>query len=97
VDSRGEGRGGEGGRGGEDGSASARMPMSARMLGCVRADAPCPRGRSPASARTQFLPCPRVKSHPRVNADAGGRLDDVRGHPDEKDIQTDIFIQKRPL
>jgi hypothetical protein len=37
-----------------------------------------------ASAWTRFLPSPRV------NADAGGR-------PDEKDVRTDIFIQKRLL
>jgi hypothetical protein len=36
------------------------------------------------TARTWFLP------RPWVNADAGGRSD-------EKDVQTDIFIQKRPL
>jgi hypothetical protein len=41
--------------------------------------------------RTDALP------RPRVNADARGRPDDVRGRPDEKDVRTDIFIQKRPL
>jgi hypothetical protein len=34
------------------------------------------------TARTWFLPRPRVKPRPRVNADAGGRPDDVRGRPD---------------
>jgi hypothetical protein len=90
--------------------------MSARMLGCVRADAPCPRGR-PVSARTPRVradaPCPRgrpvsARTHcsvradaiftartwflprPRVNADAAGRPDDVRGRPDEKDVRYDI-------
>jgi hypothetical protein len=42
------------------------------------------------TARTRFLPCPRVKPRPRVNADA-------RGRPNEKDVRTDIFIQKRLL
>jgi hypothetical protein len=53
------GRGGRGGRerggrerGGE-GDAFARTPMSARMLGCIRADAPYPCGRIVASARTR--------------------------------------------
>jgi hypothetical protein len=31
-----------------------------------------------------------ARMRPRVNADVGGR-------PDEKDIRTDIFIQKHPL
>jgi hypothetical protein len=36
------------------------------------------------------LPRPRTKPCPRLNADAGGR-------PDEKDVRTDIVIQKCPL
>jgi hypothetical protein len=58
---------------------------------------PCPRGRIVMSARTRFLPRPRVKPRLWVNADAGRRPDDVRGRLDEKDVRTDIFIQKRPL
>jgi hypothetical protein len=64
-----------------------------------------PRGRGHASARvrghgparTRFLLRPRVIPRPRVTADVGGRPDDVRGRPDEKDVRTEIFIQKRPL
>jgi hypothetical protein len=40
-----------------------------------------PRGRD-FTARTLFLPRPRVKPRPRVNADAGGRPDHVQGRPD---------------
>jgi hypothetical protein len=74
VGTAGEGRGGEGvGRGGREwggeGGASARTPLSARTLGYVCTDAPCPRGRP----------------------------DDVCGCPNEKDVRTDIFTQKRPL
>jgi hypothetical protein len=63
---------------------------------------PRPRGRTAASARTRFLPrpCvkprPRVKPHPRVKPRPRVNAD-VRGRPDEKDVRTDIFIQKRPL
>jgi hypothetical protein len=57
---------------------------------CVRADAL-------VSVRTRFLLRLRVKPRRRVNADAGGRPEDVRERLDEKDVRTDIFIQKRPL
>jgi hypothetical protein len=52
----------------------------------------------------RFLPHPRtVKTRPGgkrgrgVNADAGGRPDDVRGRPDETDVRTVIFTVGRPL
>jgi hypothetical protein len=63
-------------------AARPRGPVAARLVSTrVRASAPRP----------------RVQLRPRVNADARGRPDDVRGCPDEEDVQTDIFIQKRPL
>jgi hypothetical protein len=64
--------------------------MSARARVHARGD-PRPCGRTCSSMRTRFLP------RPRVNADARGRPDDVRGCPDEKDVRSDIFIQKRLL
>jgi hypothetical protein len=99
--SGGEG-GGEGEGEGRDGrrevSSSARTLLCPRGRMCASARTGSrPRGRwgasarrEPAFVRTRFLPRPRVKLRPRVNADAGGRLD-------EKDVRTDIFIQKRPL
>jgi hypothetical protein len=74
------------------GRASARPKARANAL-------PRPHGpvamrrvstRGDGTARTRFLPRPRVKPRPWVNADA-------RGRPNEKDVRTDIFIQKRPL
>jgi hypothetical protein len=47
------------------------------------------RGEGGASARTHHVHADAC-ARSRVNADAGGR-------PDEKVVQTDIFIQKRPL
>jgi hypothetical protein len=38
-----------------------------------------------ASARTHHVRADAC-ARPRVNADAGGRPDDVHGHPDEKDV-----------
>jgi hypothetical protein len=67
--------------------------MAARPCGPVAARRMSTHVRANAifTVRTRFLP--RL----RVNADARGCPDDVRGRPDEKDIRTDIFIQKRPL
>jgi hypothetical protein len=40
---------------------------------------------------------PRVELHPGVKTGGQGRLDDENGWTDEMDVQTVIFIQKRPL
>jgi hypothetical protein len=61
----------------------------ARMRSCVRTDALI----RPWTVKTRL----RVKPHGGINADAGGRPDDVRGRLDEKDVRTVIFIQNRPL
>jgi hypothetical protein len=60
---------GEGG--GERGNACvARTPMSARTLGCVRADTPCPCGRVVVSARTQLSAQMGLCPHGHVRTDA---------------------------
>jgi hypothetical protein len=84
--SAGEG-GGEGGRrGGEGGNK------------CVHADATQrPRGRH-VFVLTLFFPHPQtVKTCPWGKCGCGRRSVDVCGRPDEKDVRTVIFIQKRPF
>jgi hypothetical protein len=62
-------------------------PMSALTLGCMRADAPYPRGRTPASARTDFYRVcgwfylPRIKPRPQGKRGCGVNAD-ANGHPD---------------
>jgi hypothetical protein len=66
---------------------STRVRTDARSRGlCGRANASAPRrrGRGSTPAGT------RVRGYTRTRAD-------VRGRPDEKDVWTDIFIQKHPL
>jgi hypothetical protein len=52
----------------------------------------------PSVRANGFLPRLRTAKPVRgVNADAGERPDDIRRHPDGKDVRMVIFIQKRPL
>jgi hypothetical protein len=81
-----------------DGWADGRWLRGRTWLGCTLASfLKLPGIKQGPSARTR--PCVRADALLRswVNADAGGHPDDVHGRPDEKDIRTDIFIQKRPL
>jgi hypothetical protein len=75
--------------------------VSARTLGCIHADAPCSRGRelrprgcTPVSARTRFLPHPRtVKTRPWVKPRPRGKCG--RGRTSRRNGRPDRYFHPK--
>jgi hypothetical protein len=80
------------------GPASAPAgPVYGRMHAHVRANGAHVHEDGVLSCADMVKTRPRVELHPGVKTGGQGRLDDENGWTDEMDVQTVIFIQKRPL